>query len=55
MVKPFKSQLGGLIESIALHRFARPEEIAAGIAFLASPAASYVTGTILNIDGGLSA
>jgi 3-oxoacyl-[acyl-carrier protein] reductase len=55
MVKPFKAQLGGLIESIALHRFARPEEIAAGIAFLASPAASYVTGTILNIDGGLSA
>ena len=55
MVKPFKTQLGGLIESIALHRFARPEEIAAGIAFLASPAASYVTGTILNIDGGLSA
>jgi len=52
MVRPFKTQLGGLIESIALHRFARPEEIAAGIAFLASPAASYVTGTILNIDGG---
>jgi hypothetical protein len=32
MVKPFKTQPGGLIESIALHRFARPEEIAAGIA-----------------------
>ena len=55
MIKPFKGQLGGIIEGIALGRFARPEEIAAGIAFLASPSASYVTGSILNIDGGLSA
>jgi NAD(P)-dependent dehydrogenase (short-subunit alcohol dehydrogenase family) len=55
MIAPFKTQMGGTIEGIALHRFARPEEIAAGIAFLANPAASYVTGTILNIDGGLSA
>ncbi|MCK7627789.1 SDR family oxidoreductase [Streptomyces sp. RS10V-4] len=33
-------------------RFGRPEEIAAGIVFLASPAASYVTGAVLDIDGG---
>ncbi len=35
-----------------LGRLAEPEEIAAGMLFLASPAASMVTGTILPIDGG---
>ena len=39
----------------ALGRFASPEEIAAGIAFLAGPGASYITGTALAIDGGFAA
>ncbi|MEV4129830.1 SDR family oxidoreductase [Nocardia sp. NPDC049707] len=33
-------------------RFGRPEELAAGVVFLAGPGASYITGTVLTIDGG---
>lgn len=39
----------------ALGRFGRPEEVAAAVAFLASPAAAYITGASLNVDGGFSA
>lgn len=41
------------IATVPLGRYGRPEEIAAGVVFLAGPEASYVTGTFLNIDGGL--
>ena len=44
-----------LNSTTALGRYGRPEEIAAAIAFLASPGASYITGTTLDVDGGYNA
>ncbi|MCM1560259.1 MAG: SDR family oxidoreductase [Butyrivibrio sp.] len=40
--------------SVPMQRFGRPEEIAAGITFLASSRASFITGSFLTIDGGQS-
>jgi 3-oxoacyl-[acyl-carrier protein] reductase len=45
----------GMLERIPARRAGSPEEVAACVRFLASEGASYVTGTTLTVDGGMSA
>jgi 3-oxoacyl-[acyl-carrier protein] reductase len=42
-----------LKKSIALGRIGRPEEVAEAVRFLVSNEASYITGHVLHVDGGL--
>ena len=42
------------LDAVPLHAFGRPEDIAEGVAYLVSDAARYVTGHLLDIDGGFA-
>jgi 3-oxoacyl-[acyl-carrier protein] reductase len=44
-----------LLAAVPARRAGTPEEVAACVRFLASDQASYVTGAVLSVDGGLAA
>ena len=48
-----QEQKGALLAQIPLGRLGRPEEVAAAVAYLASPFAGYVTGAVLHVNGGM--
>jgi 3-oxoacyl-[acyl-carrier protein] reductase len=48
-----EEQKSALLAQIPLGRLGRPEDVAAAVAYLASPAAAYVTGAVLHVNGGM--
>jgi 3-oxoacyl-[acyl-carrier protein] reductase len=48
-----EEQHAALLTQIPLGRLGKPEDIAAAVAFLASPQAAYITGTTLHVNGGM--
>jgi 3-oxoacyl-[acyl-carrier protein] reductase len=53
ITEPLPAELkAGILAAIPAKRFGTPEDVAGVVAFLASDAAQYITGQLLNVDGG---
>ena len=55
MMAPYAAYRADMEKQIPAGRFAKPEEVAGLVAFLMNPAAAYITGATLPVDGGLTA
>jgi 3-oxoacyl-[acyl-carrier protein] reductase len=56
MTEAVRNKAGDFIQKklIPVRRLGKPEDIAAAVVFLAGPGASYITGQVITVDGGLS-
>jgi 3-oxoacyl-[acyl-carrier protein] reductase len=48
-----EAQRDALMANVAIPRLGTPEDVAETVAFLAGPGAAYITGTVINVSGGL--
>ena len=48
-----ETQRETMLKDIPLNRLGEPEDIAATVSFLASPAAAYITGQTIHVNGGM--
>jgi NAD(P)-dependent dehydrogenase (short-subunit alcohol dehydrogenase family) len=55
MQPPTPQTLQAMVANLSIQRISDPAETAAAITFLASPAASYITGAVLDSNGGYTA
>ena len=55
MLAPYAQYRDKLQAGIPSGRLGKPEDVAGLVTFLMSPAAGYITGAVLPVDGGLSA